>query len=71
MTYLTTSPAASERLLPLHEILERTSLSAATIYRLIPSGAFPRPVKCGNASRWPASEVAAFIEARKAARAAD
>lgn len=69
MTYPTTPSAAPERLLTLREVRELTSLSSATIYRMVAAGALPKPIKCGNASRWPASELAAFIEARKAARA--
>jgi predicted DNA-binding transcriptional regulator AlpA len=35
------------------------------------AGSFPKPIKIGGASRWSASELAAYIEARKSARAED
>jgi predicted DNA-binding transcriptional regulator AlpA len=49
-------------------VLELTALSRATIYREITAGHFPAPVKIAGASRWPISEVADYIEARKTAR---
>ena len=57
-----------DRLLTLHDLVDRTGLSRATLYREISAGQFPAPLKVGRASRWSAAEVAAFIELRKAAR---
>lgn len=35
-------------LLPIKAVIEFTSLSRASIYRLITNGAFPRPIKIGE-----------------------
>ncbi len=44
-----------------------TGLSRSGIYNRIQCGTFPRPVKLGaRAVVWPQSEIAAWIEARKA-----
>ena len=59
-----------DKLLNLLEVQQQTSLSRTTIYRLIESGEFPRPVKIGRTSRWPTSEISAFIDDRKADRTA-
>ena len=64
----TTTQPAPERLLRLHDLLELTALSRATIYREISAGNFPAPIKIAGASRWPASEVTLYIEGRKSAR---
>ena len=50
-----------DRLLTLSEVSDLTSLSRATVYRLIEVDRYPSPVKIGRNSRWPASEVDAFI----------
>jgi prophage regulatory protein len=57
-----------DTLLRLRDVMKQTSLSRATIYRLIALGAFPAPLKCGFSSRWSALEISAFIRVRKAAR---
>lgn len=59
---------AVDPLLCLPDVRSAVGLSSATLYRMIDSGTFPRPIKIGRASRWPASEIAAFIEAQKAER---
>lgn len=46
-------------------------LHPATIYAEIKAGRFPKPVKLGRSSRWPESEIAAWIEARKRERHSD
>lgn len=43
-------------------------LHPATIYAEIKAGRFPKPVKLGRSSRWPESEISAWIEARKRER---
>ena len=48
----------------------RAGISRSYAYALIAAGKFPRPVRIGNASRWPSSEIDAWIEARMAERAA-
>jgi prophage regulatory protein len=60
-----------DRLLRMQDLLDITGLSRATVYRAVCAGSFPKPIKIGGASRWPASELAAYIEARKSARAED
>ncbi len=55
-----------ERILRRPALLEITGLSAATIYRWIEQGTFPRPVQLGpNSVGWRASEVEAWIESRE------
>jgi predicted DNA-binding transcriptional regulator AlpA len=55
-------------LLTLNSVAHLTGLSTTTIRRLINAGEFPAPIKISSATRWPTSEVAQFIEARKSAR---
>jgi prophage regulatory protein len=62
-----TSPAP-DKLLRLRDLVELTALSRATIYRLMNAGKFPTPIQIGGANRWPAGELAQFIESRKATR---
>nr|WP_111301067.1 AlpA family phage regulatory protein [Paracoccus saliphilus] len=59
-----------DRLLNLHEVTHLTALSRATVYRAIANGDFPRPVKIGRVSRWPASEVSSFVAGLSAKREA-
>lgn len=55
---------SGERLLRLREVLDRASLSKATVYRKIASGEFPKPVSVGRQSvRWRESDVAGWIAA--------
>lgn len=46
----------------------RVGMHPSTIYAEIAAGRFPAPVKLGRSSRWPESEVDAWIEARKRER---
>ncbi|API58737.1 DNA-binding protein [Tardibacter chloracetimidivorans] len=51
-----------ERILRIGEVLRRTGLSRATIYRKISKGTFPRQLPISeNASGWHASEVARWV----------
>jgi prophage regulatory protein len=51
-----------DRILRMPELVEITGLSAATIYRLIGKGRFPRGVSLGPQARgWKASAVAAWF----------
>lgn len=53
------------------EVEARTGLSRSTIYAAIATGGFPRPIKLGaRAVGWFESDIAAWLEARKAARVA-
>ena len=54
----------TEQLLTRAEVQERTSVSRATLYRMMAAGEFPRSVRIGSqAVRWRKSEIAAWIEA--------
>ena len=47
------------------EVQRLTTLSKATLWRLVKAGTFPRPVKLGErAVGWKADEVLAWIESR-------
>lgn len=46
-TALTTSPAPLGRFLKISDVIRETSLSRATIYRLIAAGTFPSPIRVG------------------------
>lgn len=58
------------RAVRLPEVVERTGLSRATIYRLIAKDAFPRPAKFGRLSLWREDEVNGFVAGMLAARIA-
>ena len=49
------------RLLPISEVMRRTSLGRTTVYQLIKDGTFPPPVKINAASRWIQHEVTEWI----------
>jgi prophage regulatory protein len=52
-------------MLPLAEVLERTSLSKSYVYRLMRAGTFPRPVTLGPARvAWLEAEVNRWLNAR-------
>lgn len=53
-----------EKLLPLDEVERRTGFKSSFIYKQIRNKAFPPPVKIGNASRWPESQVDAWVLAQ-------
>ena len=54
-----------ERLLRRQEVEELTGLSRASIYRLMESGKFPRPVRVSaTAVRWKLSDITTWIESR-------
>jgi prophage regulatory protein len=54
------------RVLRLPAVRDRTGLSAATIYRQIKAGRFPKPIKvCGDhGAGWIEAEVEDYIQAR-------
>ena len=57
------------KILRLPQVEEATGESRSTIYKRISEGEFPKPVKLGAKSvGWPEDEVAAYIDARIAAR---
>lgn len=61
---------SDERILRIGEVLRRTGLSRATVYRKIAKGTFPRQLSLSdNASGWHASEVSRWIDNPTAYRA--
>ena len=57
------------KILRLPQVEEATGESRSTIYKRISEGEFPKPVKLGAKSvGWPEDEIAAYNEARIAAR---
>jgi prophage regulatory protein len=60
-----------ERILRRPEVQHRTGLSRSTIYVKMAAGAFPKPLPLGvRAVGWAESEITAWLEGRKAERAA-
>jgi predicted DNA-binding transcriptional regulator AlpA len=64
-TELTSLP---DPLLNVRESADLAGLSTPTFHRRVADGTFPQPVKLGNLSRWPRSEIIAAIERLKDAR---
>lgn len=61
----------SERILRRPEVEARTGLSRSTIYAMMAEGTFPSPIKLGlRAVGWSETELAAWLESRKAQRKA-
>ena len=52
------------RLLHLKEVLNRTSLSRTSIYRLQALGEFPKSIALGSRVSWVESQVEEWIQAR-------
>ncbi len=60
-----------ERILRRPEVQHRTGLSRSAIYVRMAAGVFPRPLPLGvRAVGWAESEIAAWLEGRKAERSA-
>lgn len=58
-----------ETILRRPEVQARTGLGRSTIYAMMAAGTFPKPIKLGaKAVGWPESEIAAWLEGRKAER---
>lgn len=55
-------------LIRLADVVRIVGLRKSQIYKLISHGGFPAPVKIGRASRWAASEIADWVQARLAER---
>jgi len=54
-----------ERFLPVAAVVDRTSLSRATLYDFVKRGHFPKPVQISpNRIAWPESAIAAWIAAK-------
>lgn len=58
-------------LLRMPDVKRLSSLARPTIYRDIRRGTFPKPVKIGAVSAWPAAEIAAVNAARIAGKSDD
>lgn len=62
---------ASDTLLTVEEVAERTRLSKPTIYKLIRHGNFPRQLRlCANKVAWLEREVDGWVAERADARVA-
>ena len=52
-------------IMKLPEVLELTKISRTTLYRLMETGEFPRPIKLGQRARaWRVEEVMNWLETR-------
>ena len=61
----------AERILRRPKVQDRTGLSRSSLYAMMAAGTFPKPIPLGpRAVGWAESEIAAWLEARKAERAA-
>jgi predicted DNA-binding transcriptional regulator AlpA len=58
----------TDPLLTARESSKFLQVSIPTFWRRVADGTVPKPVKIGNLSRWPRSEILAVIEAAKAQR---
>jgi prophage regulatory protein len=60
------TPKSLPSVIKLPAVVDQTSLSRTTIYRLISQGTFPAPIKIGpNAVGWLQQDVSEYIMARK------
>ena len=57
-----------EKILDRNAVAEATGLSIPSIYRLMQSGHFPRPIRIGLRNvRWRESEIEQYLESRPVA----
>lgn len=66
---LAASRAGLDPLLNVREAAALLTISVPSFWRRVADGTIPKPLKLGNAYRWPLSELLAVIEAAKAQRA--
>ena len=59
---------SSDQFLKLQDVAERLRVSVRSVRREIARGRLAKPVKVGVASRWPASDVQAYMERLKQER---
>lgn len=64
------SSIQTDRLLNVKDTAHALGCSAATVWRRVADGTISKPVKIGGMTRWPESEITAFIEEAKAGREA-
>lgn len=60
----------TDPLLTARESAKYLQVSIPTFWRRVADHTVPKPVKIGNLSRWPRSEILAVIETAKAQRSA-
>jgi excisionase family DNA binding protein len=53
------------QLLTITQVSSLLAVTSRHIYRLVAAGEFPRPVSIGRATRFVASEVAAYVEGQR------
>ena len=59
----------SERICRLPDVKAQTGLSRSTLYAMMADGRFPKPMKLGErAVGWAETEIAKWVETRKAER---
>lgn len=58
-------------LLTTQQVCELLGIGRTSLYRLLENGSLAPPLKIGVCNRWPLSEVRAFIDRAKQARAAE
>ncbi|EGX6956817.1 AlpA family transcriptional regulator [Aeromonas hydrophila] len=57
------------KLIKLKDVTEMTTLSKATIYRLMKQGSFPGPIRLGpKCVAWKQSEIIEWVELKASAR---
>lgn len=54
---------AVDPLLKAREVADFLQVSIPTLYRRMADGSLPKPVKLGQLSRWPQSEILAAVKA--------
>jgi len=66
--YVSTDASEHTKLIKLPQVMELTTLSGPSIYRLIQAGEFPSQIKISSrASAWVEQEVLDYIAARREA----
>lgn len=56
---------ANNRVMRLPQVMEATSLSRSTIYRMMDEGKFPKPIKLTRkAVAWPESAISEWLASR-------
>lgn len=59
----------TDKLLPIEGVMDAIGVKRTKLYAMVARGEFPQPIKVGALSRWPESDVIAFQESGKQARA--
>lgn len=54
-------PSGAARLLKLPEVLDRVKVCRSYLFKLIATGKFPPPKKCGRLSFWATADVDQYI----------